>query len=436
MGPSVVAADLPVPEPVGRFLEAHQDSVPARHPDRRRQPGSTACRTPCRRWRTRPRDWSRQRPRAGKPIRNPREAWRREGGRGPTRAIPTDASALVPTRARPGSMAMVGVYVVNGLQANVITAMGQGSGRGQRGARGLLCTARGTEALGSPVGRGSIVFLLLRSGQLDFGARQSANAHQNVVVVGASVSGMDISIDFVGHAPSPLSKTHPEISRVDGENGARAVQFRGGRAVDDVDCSLFGTGFAWSSPFLPDVRLRSSLRAGSVTACVAAPGPTKPVAAGLTLNVDEWQAVQDKWESDRRAYRGDGVPFTALYPDLEQSFKTLRERPGEPAAEFERELLRISERGHSRMDVWMRGQASARSEKSLADTAFLPETPQQRMNGPTNKMVSPLGGKSDPAKQCTRPFPDRRPCLGAPKTPVPTDAHTLDWGEPTATQSS
>ncbi|OWP05330.1 hypothetical protein B2J93_8072 [Marssonina coronariae] len=204
-----------------------------------------------------------------------------------------------------------------------------------------------------------------------------------------------------------------------------ALAFRGPRLSYEIARTNVG---CWGSGDSPPPLLAATEDIGNTAR-------RKPVAAGLTLNVDEWQAVQDKWESDRRAYRGDGVPFTALYPDLEQSFKTLRERPGEPAAEFERELLRISERGHSRrMDVWMR--ASARSEKSLADTAFLPETPQQRMNGPTNKMVSPLGGKSDPAKQCTRPFPDRRPCLGAPKTPVPTDAHTLDWGEPTATQSS
>jgi hypothetical protein len=41
-------------------------------------------------------------------------------------------------------------------------------------------------------------------------------------------------------------------------------------------------------------------------------------------------AEQEKWETDRIAYKGDGVPFTALAPDFEDYFETVRMMAGEP----------------------------------------------------------------------------------------------------------
>lgn len=42
-------------------------------------------------------------------------------------------------------------------------------------------------------------------------------------------------------------------------------------------------------------------------------------------------AEQEKWETDRVAMKGDGAPFTALYPHFEEYFETVRELAGEPA---------------------------------------------------------------------------------------------------------
>ena len=71
------------------------------------------------------------------------------------------------------------------------------------------------------------------------------------------------------------------------------------------------------------------------------------VAAGFTFKVFEWQAVlaarylagqikvppmeeQKKWEQDRIQVKGDGVPFTALYPNFEEYFEEVRKVAGEP----------------------------------------------------------------------------------------------------------
>lgn len=86
------------------------------------------------------------------------------------------------------------------------------------------------------------------------------------------------------------------------------------------------------------------------------------IAAGFTFKVYEWQAVlcarflagritlpprseQIAWEEARVALKGDGVPFTALYPYFEEYFEEIRELAGEPC-EIEVEL----ENGHGNGD--------------------------------------------------------------------------------------
>jgi hypothetical protein len=39
---------------------------------------------------------------------------------------------------------------------------------------------------------------------------------------------------------------------------------------------------------------------------------------------------QEKWEQDRVEEKGDGVPFTALYPYFEEYFEEVRKLAGEP----------------------------------------------------------------------------------------------------------
>lgn len=86
-------------------------------------------------------------------------------------------------------------------------------------------------------------------------------------------------------------------------------------------------------PFLPNMEIRNNRVPGLYMHVFNRENPTLAfigaVAAGFTFKVFEWQAVlaarffagritlpsigeQEKWEQDRIALKGDGVPFTAL----------------------------------------------------------------------------------------------------------------------------
>jgi hypothetical protein len=75
---------------------------------------------------------------------------------------------------------------------------------------------------------------------------------------------------------------------------------------------------------------------------------TKQTAGGFTFRVFEWQAVvisrflagratlpsldlQKRWEADRLAIAGDGVPFYKIGPRFEEYFEALRTLAGDPA---------------------------------------------------------------------------------------------------------
>lgn len=79
------------------------------------------------------------------------------------------------------------------------------------------------------------------------------------------------------------------------------------------------------------------------------------VAAGFTFKVFEWQSVfaarylagritlpsfeeQKTWEQKRIEHKGDGVPFSALYPDFEEYFEEVRVLAGEPVDGVGRKL--------------------------------------------------------------------------------------------------
>jgi len=99
------------------------------------------------------------------------------------------------------------------------------------------------------------------------------------------------------------------------------------------------------------------------------------VAAGFTFKVFEWQSVlaarflagritlppiseQIKWEEGRIQYKGDGVPFTALYPDFEEYFEEVRRLVEEAGEKKWREDF---DKGHlKRIDMWKRGNEEAR----------------------------------------------------------------------------
>jgi len=115
----------------------------------------------------------------------------------------------------------------------------------------------------------------------------------------------------------------------------------------------------------------------------------RQVAAGPQFKIFEWQAVvaarvlagraklpslaaQQKWEQDRIAQKGDGVPFTTIYPGLEEYFETLRRLAGEPKdgqpgrrlPPFDPNWPRVLLRGHQRrIQMWKEANKKARERE-------------------------------------------------------------------------
>lgn len=67
-------------------------------------------------------------------------------------------------------------------------------------------------------------------------------------------------------------------------------------------------------------------------------------------------------------YKGDGVPFTALYPDFEEYFETVRKLAGEPGEgkpgrrlpKFDRRWVETFEKGHQRrIAMWKEANKAA-----------------------------------------------------------------------------
>lgn len=235
---------------------------------------------------------------------------------------------------------------------------------------------------------------------------------KRVLTVGASVSAADIAVDLVNTAALPVHAVmvgrtfngyfgdeafkhpkisqHPTIERIEG----RTVHFEDGTSVADVDHIIFGTGYSWTLPFLPQVPVRNNRVPDLYQHVVWRHDPTLlfigAVGAGLTFKVFEWQAVlaarllagraslppveeQLKWEEDRIRNRGDGPKFLLIYPDFEEYFETLREfaGPGENGLgrqlpRFKSEWYRSFMEGHDkRKAMWRRLNAEAARESRL-----------------------------------------------------------------------
>jgi hypothetical protein len=237
---------------------------------------------------------------------------------------------------------------------------------------------------------------------------------KRVLVVGASISGADISSALADIAETPLNSVvrgryhpyffdwafqHPNIQRrpaishiaSNKETNERVVYFEDGSKLENVDHIIFGTGYSWTLPFLPDLAktIRNNRLPNLYQHVFWREDPTLcfvgAIAAGFTFKVFEWQAVlaarflagrttlpplseQIKWEEDRIAYKGDGVPFTALYPDFEEYFEETRKMAGDPKDGKGRPLPKFEKRwregfdaGHlKRIDMWKRGNEEAR----------------------------------------------------------------------------
>lgn len=236
---------------------------------------------------------------------------------------------------------------------------------------------------------------------------------QRVVVVGASVSAADIAFDLVDTAQTPVHaitighafngyfggeafnhpkiQNHTSIARIEG----RTVHLVDGNSIANVDNLIFGTGYSWSMPFLPNVPVRNNRVPDLYQHVVWQKDPTLlfvgAIAAGLTFKVFEWQAVlaarllagrttlppideMRRWEAERIKARGDGVKFTLIYPDFEDYFETIRQLAGEgedgkgrKLPQFKTEWVRAFLNGHDRRKaMWKRLNAKARAELRAA----------------------------------------------------------------------
>ncbi|KUI61837.1 Thiol-specific monooxygenase [Cytospora mali] len=237
---------------------------------------------------------------------------------------------------------------------------------------------------------------------------------KRVVVVGASVSGADIAYDLatskvtkdpvhavvIGHSFNnyfgdeafnhPRIKKQPSISRIDPET--RTVHLIDGTSIPDVDHIIFGTGYSWSLPFLPQVPIRNNRVPGLYQHVVWQQDPTLlfvgAVGAGLTFKIFEWQAVyaarllagrgtlpsaeeMRAWEEQRIKEKGDGPKFLMVYPDFEVYFEKVRELSGEPTEDgvgrrlpkYDHEWFQRFMDGHElRKAMWKRLNEQARAE--------------------------------------------------------------------------
>ncbi|TVY93763.1 Thiol-specific monooxygenase [Lachnellula willkommii] len=200
--------------------------------------------------------------------------------------------------------------------------------------------------------------------------------------------------DFAFQHPNIVRR--PSISRVESNpaTNERTIFFEDGTKLEDVDYIIFGTGYTWTLPFLPDIdaTIRNNRLPNLYQHVFWREDPSLvfvgAVAAGFTFKVFEWQAVlaarflagritlppvseQVKWEEDRIAYKGDGVPFTALYPDFEEYFEVVRKMAGEPQdgkgrplPKFEKWWRDNFDNAHlKRIAMWKRGNEEAREKK-------------------------------------------------------------------------
>lgn len=232
---------------------------------------------------------------------------------------------------------------------------------------------------------------------------------KRVVVVGASVSAADIAFDLtntaktpvhaitIGHAANgyfgdeafnhPLIQKHPSIARVQN----KTVYLADGNSIPEVDYLIFGTGYSWTLPFLPQVAVRNNRVPELYQHVVWQRDPTLvfvgAIAAGLTFKVFEWQAVyaarllagraalpsleeMRAWEAARIKVKGDGVKFTMIFPEFEDYFEALRELAGDreegkgrKLPKFRREWVRAFLDGHElRKNMWRRLNAKKRGD--------------------------------------------------------------------------
>ncbi|KAF2847079.1 flavin-containing monooxygenase FMO [Plenodomus tracheiphilus IPT5] len=241
---------------------------------------------------------------------------------------------------------------------------------------------------------------------------------KRVVVVGASVSAADIAYDLIGLTNGPvyavilghkangyfgdIAFKHPSIvpkpsishitTTTTNNPTTSTVHFTDGTTAPNIDEIIFGTGYSWTLPFLPQVQVRNNRVPGLYQHVVYTQDPTLlfvgAVAAGLTFRVFEWQAVlaarilsgrahlppleeQQRWEAERIAKKGDGVPFTLVFPDFEEYFEGVRELageegPGRKLPRFDKGWVEAFMGGHEIRKAWW-GEQNEKARRRLGE---------------------------------------------------------------------
>ncbi|KAF4986470.1 hypothetical protein FDECE_15939 [Fusarium decemcellulare] len=201
---------------------------------------------------------------------------------------------------------------------------------------------------------------------------------KRVVVVGASVSSHEIIHEILDFAEAPVYASirgepipafgwepfnHPRISIKKGisrlEPDTGRVHFTDGSYLDKVDHIIFGTGYTFSFPFLPQVqeRVKKAYRRlpGVYQHTWNIEDPTLTfvgmLGGGFTFRAYEWQAVavsrflsgrakplpsipeQLEWERQRVSEKKGGKDYYSIAPDYGKFLEFLRDIAGEPAAE-------------------------------------------------------------------------------------------------------
>ncbi|KAK1517027.1 thiol-specific monooxygenase [Colletotrichum costaricense] len=239
---------------------------------------------------------------------------------------------------------------------------------------------------------------------------------KKVIVVGGSVSSHEILHEVLPVAQHPVYAslrgeplphfgwapfTHPHISvqkqiiKFDPDTGA--ITFEDGTVVEGVDYVVFGTGFTFSFPFLPEVqeRIRQVDRrlSGVYFHTWDIEDPTLAFlgmcGGGFTFRLFEWQAVavsrllagrgnplpskkeQKQWEKDRVAEFGGGKDYYTIAPFYKEVFEYFRSVAGDPASgttgrilpPFDDKLLDIwAAMGSAKANFWEDSRKKAEDE--------------------------------------------------------------------------
>ncbi|KAM5349393.1 hypothetical protein ACJ41O_005898 [Fusarium nematophilum] len=198
---------------------------------------------------------------------------------------------------------------------------------------------------------------------------------KRVIVVGASVSSHEIVHEILDVAEAPVYAsirgepipafgwepfTHPRISIKPGisrlEPDTGRVHFTDGSHLDNIDHIIFGTGYTFSFPFIPEVqaRVKKAYRRlpGVYQHTWNIEDPTLTfvgmLGGGFTFRAYEWQAVavsrflagrakplpsvpeQLEWERKRVSEKKGGKDYYSIAPNYDEFFQFLRNVAGDP----------------------------------------------------------------------------------------------------------